>query len=329
MRGGDEILAMAGNPLHRTAEAAGGPQNQHVFRIEAVLDPEPTADIRAGDLDPFRRNPEHGVGQWLANAMHTLAGQQQVENLCRGIVIADGGTVFKRGDDQPIVDQLELDDMRCAGKGSLHGGLIALLEPEGDIPRNIVPQLRRTRRHGLKRIDDAGQGGVSDVHAFDGVDRGCTAFGHDERHGLADIAHAIGGQGKMVGNAHRFDGRDLRGAGQRTDPVGVQIPGAEYAEHARDRACCRRVDPFDRRMRVRRADDLDEELAGTVDVVGKAAFAGEKTLILQTPDRLAAQLVHLGYPMLARRLSWHRSAIPGAIAIASFPAACGGPKSAP
>ena len=220
MRGGDEILAMAGNPFHRTAEAAGGPQHQHVFRIEAVLHPEPTADIRARDLDPFRRNPEYRLGQRLANAMHALAGQKQVEGLCRGIVLANGGAVFERGDDQPVVDQFKLDDMSRASEGRLHGGRVPLLEAEGDIARDIVPQLRCAGCHGLPQIDDTRQGVVSNNHMFGGVDCGCAAFRHDKCHWLADIPHAICGQGKMVRNTDRFDCRHPRRAGQGADPIG-------------------------------------------------------------------------------------------------------------
>jgi len=47
--------------------------------------------------------------------MHSLACQQQFEAIGGDIVMADRGARLDRRDDQPVVDQLDLDGMSCLG----------------------------------------------------------------------------------------------------------------------------------------------------------------------------------------------------------------------
>ena len=85
--------------------------------------------------------------------MHPLTGQQQVEAVGGGIVTADRGARLDRGDDQPVVDQLYLDDMRCRSEGRIDRPFLAALEPVGQIARRFVPQQRRLCGERLSRID--------------------------------------------------------------------------------------------------------------------------------------------------------------------------------
>ena len=293
---GDEILAMPGAPFHRPGEPARRPKDQDVFRIEAVLDAEAAADIGAGNLDPLGRHAQDRVGQRLADAMHALAGQQQMEGFALPVVLPDGGAMFQRGDDDAVVDQFELDDMRRRGEGGPHGGAIALLEAVGKVIRNIVPKPRNAWVHRGFGIDDAGQRIVVDRNQLGGVAGGGEAFGHDEGHGLADMARPPGGQRGAFGNQHRPRRGDLGGAGKRADPVRAKMGGIEHAEHAGDPQGRVGVDANDPGMGVGRADDLDMQLIGAIDIVGEAAASGQEPLILQTPYRLAAPFVHAQTP---------------------------------
>ena len=53
-------------------------------------------------------------GELRAQALHAHAGQQQVEVSCRRIVSADRGAGLDRRNDEPVIDEFELDDMLMA-----------------------------------------------------------------------------------------------------------------------------------------------------------------------------------------------------------------------
>jgi len=72
--------------------------------------------------------------------MHALAGQQQFEAIGSGIVMADRGARLDRGDDQPVVDQLDLDNVGCLGERRVDRRLVAALEAIRQIARRFVPQ---------------------------------------------------------------------------------------------------------------------------------------------------------------------------------------------
>jgi len=59
---------------------------------------------------------EHRIGKLPTETMNALTGQQQFEPIGGSIVIADCGARLDRGNDQPVVDQLDLDDMGCLGE---------------------------------------------------------------------------------------------------------------------------------------------------------------------------------------------------------------------
>ena len=71
---------------------------------------------------------KHCLGELPPKAMHALAGQQQVEVIGGGIVSPDRGARLDRGDDQPVVDELDLDDMHCRCERRVDRRFVAALE---------------------------------------------------------------------------------------------------------------------------------------------------------------------------------------------------------
>ena len=193
------------------------------------------------------------LGELVADAVDALAGQQQVERVGGGIVAADRGARLDRRDDEPVVDQLDLDDVRRRGKRRLDRRSVAALEAVGQVARRLVPQQRRAGGERRRRIDDGRQRPVRDRDSLGGVARLLAGVGDDERDRIADMPHPVARQRRARRHDHRRDGRDLRDAGQRSDPVGVEIGGGEDAAHSRHRARGGGVDAVDQRMRVRRA----------------------------------------------------------------------------
>ena len=126
--------------------------------IKEILDAEPAPDIRCAHGDALGRHIEYHFGELPAQAVHALAGQQQVEPVGGGIVSADRSARLDRGDDQPVVDQLDLDDVGCRREGRIDCRFVAALEPVRQIARRVVPQPRRLRGERFPRVDTAGNG---------------------------------------------------------------------------------------------------------------------------------------------------------------------------
>ncbi len=145
--------------------------------------------------------------------------------------------------------------VRRRGKRLLDRLAVAALEAVGQIAGRLVPQQRRAGGERRRGIDDGGQRTVRDRDLLGGVARLLAGVGDDERDRIADMPHPVASQRRARRHDHRRDGRDLRDAGQRADPVGVEIGGGEDAAHARHRARRVGVDAVDQRMRVRRAQD--------------------------------------------------------------------------
>ena len=89
----------------------------------------------------------------------------------------------------------------------------------------------------------------------------------NECYRIADMANTILRQRETWRHDHWCDSGDLSGAGQGTELVGRQIGGGEYAVHPGGGARGGGVYRFDRRMRVRRAQNGCVQHVGQGDVV--------------------------------------------------------------
>src|SRR5690606_32228481 len=74
-------------------------------------------------------------------------------------------------------------------------------------------------------------------------------------------------------------------AGKATDSVGSHIASGEHSDDAAHRLGCFAVDRKDARMRHRRPDDPGIDLLWPVDIVGVAAFPGDKPPVFLAPYR--------------------------------------------
>jgi len=250
LRGADELLAALGDPFDRPAESPRRPQHQHPFGIKEILDAEPTPDVGGAHGDAVGRHIEDDFSELLAQAMHPLTGQQQVEAVGGSIVAADRGARLDRGDDQPVVDQLDLDDVGCRREGRIDCRFVAALEPVRQIARRVVPQPRRLLGERFPRVDHRRQWPICHVDSLGGVARLLRRVGHDERHRVANMANPVARQRPARRHDHRRDRRHPGDAWQRPDAVGIEIRSGENAMHPRHRAGDRGVDAFYQRMSV-------------------------------------------------------------------------------
>ena len=167
------------------------------------------------------------------------------------------------------------------------GGIAEAVEAR-PVAGRALPDLRRAGLQGILDLADRRQRIVLDLDQLGGVLRLGAAFGDHGRHRLADIAHGLVRQR----TARRHLGRAAVGIGEHrrkgevTDSLlGHVVPG-EDGDHARSLARSRRVDPDDPGMGMRRAHQHEVRLVGPGQVVGEAAGAGQKPIVLDTLDVL-------------------------------------------
>ncbi len=139
----------------------------------------------------------------------------------------------------------------------------------------VALDARLGRREGLLGIGDGLERPVLDVDEIERPERGLLVAGDHRGDRVAHVAHALGGERVLV----------LR---HRQNPEGDgEILAGEHEVHARARLRARHVDRFDRRMRMRRAQQLAMQHARQHHVVGEARQARHLGAAVHAAPRLA------------------------------------------
>ena len=231
---GDEPLAAIRRPLHRTAEPLRGPEHQHVLGIRAALHPEASADLRGHHAQVALRDAEDLLGQERAQSVRMLDASMKRVAPGPTVVLANGAARLDRRGSDAADDVVELHHVRGALESARDFVFLARLPHERDVVRYFVPHRRGAgasrvyrSRHGRKRL-------VIDADQVQSVGRLLRRFGDNERHGIADVAHAAAGQRGTRGRERRraiglFPGTIGR---QVTDLARRQIRGGEDRQHA-------------------------------------------------------------------------------------------------
>jgi len=208
--------------------------------------------------------------------MHAGGGDEQMERAV--FEPADRRARFGRGDDQAIVDQLEFHHVRGARHRAADHVGVTLDEPERLVGRNLVPKQRRAWRERGRGIDHRRQGTIVHHHAFRRITRRRPGFGDDERDRIPDVAYLAIRQCWPRWNQHRTDRRDRRVTQHQPKTGDIRISENRSAAG---------IDPFDRRVRVWRTQDICEHLSRQVDVIDKSPVTGEETFVLDPARGLA------------------------------------------
>ncbi len=286
---GEECLLPVGTPFDRPAEALRGPRDQHRFRIELAAQAEAAADIGRDDAHLLFRHLEGDIGHAVLHPDDALRRRVERVFFLLRVPFADRDARLHRAADDAVVDEIERDDLVRLGEGGLDILAVMALPMDAQVRAMLRPYEGRAGVVRAGEIDDRGQAIIFDFDQFGGVARLFEALGDDIGDRVADIAHHAARQHRAgrrehlaaVPARHLDLGRDLG------DAVGVEILDREDAEHAGRPFCGRGVDRHDMGVGVRRAQHMAIGLAWQVDVVGELTGAGQETLVLAPPHRLA------------------------------------------
>jgi hypothetical protein len=186
---------------------------------------------------------------------------------------------------EAVVDELDLDDVGRADKSRCDGIPVSPLKSETEVSRSFVPDRGRAGQQRRRSLDDRVERPVFDRNPLGGVTRPIAAFGHHQRHRIADMTHPPPRQRITRRHDHRIDRADLRDAGEGTDTVRPQIALGEDPEDPAPLPHRRGVDPLYRGMRMQRPHYMGIELLWQSEIVDVAATSGQKPEILEPADR--------------------------------------------
>ena len=226
-----------------------------------------------------RRLAAEHAGQRVAVPMRHLGGAVQLENAARDA--GDGAARLQRHAAVAADFQIERDDGVGAGERHLH--VAKALANQGDLGRmaGIEGAGRRVGVH------QRGQRLCLDCHQIGGILGSVGIGGEDDGDGLADIAHAIGGEDRLAIRIEAFDAGEAK-----IDRRNVgDIRRGPDRDDSRNVARRGRVDRANARMGMGRTNHAHVQLMGKRDVGGEAAVAGDERPIFKTRYR-AADEVH-------------------------------------
>ena len=174
-------------------------------------------------------------------------------------------------------------------EGRVDRRLAAGRHRERDIARAIRPDERRARRRRIVEIADRGQRLVRDAHQLGRGARLVERVGDDERHPVADAAHAalrqerpfrrIGlGAARML---RQIEGHDA------AKPFGGRVVPGQDAQHAGHGPRLGRIDAGNPRMGMGRQDERAPCHPRQHDVADIVPLAGEEAVILDSPHALS------------------------------------------
>ena len=186
--------------------------------------------------------------------------------------------------------------MGGAREGIRSPRFIADVRVDQDI-RHLIVESRCVLLGGGRCHDLRRQRLVFDDDAFGGILCRGKRLGNHEGDGGADAADAIGRQHGMRGKwdrgavavlQHDIGRRAGIGVmGDRLEAVGARVLAGQHREHPGHGARRFHVDRADQRMRMGRAHDGREGLAGKVEIVAVAAATGEEAQILLAAYRVS------------------------------------------
>ena len=153
---------------------------------------------------------------------------------------------------------------------------------DGDIAGRLRPELRRAGRHRRTHINGCGKLLVLDHDPLGRILCCEQGLRHYERHGLAHMHHALARERRP----ERYMERLAALAGKRraarhvADAGLLHVRGSEYREHARRSARGLDIELADARVRMRRAHEHADALAGEGSVVHEAPAPAQERLVL-------------------------------------------------
>ena len=165
----EEALAALGRPLDRAVDALRRPHHRRLFGVEVDLRAEAAADVGRDHAHLVLGQAEHERRHQQPLDVRVLVRDVERVAVVGAAVRRDRGARLDRVRDQPVVDDVELRDVRGLGERGVDRRLVAERPRVALVARRAVVDLRRARLQRVDAVDDRGQHVVVDVDQLGGV----------------------------------------------------------------------------------------------------------------------------------------------------------------
>ncbi len=196
MRRTHQVLAAAFDPAHRPAEPAGEKGDQEILGIDMALAAKAAADIERDAAHP-RLGQTEQRGGFAPHPMHHLGRGPDRRRIGARIIGGDHAAAFHRQCGVAVVVEAAAQPVRGAGQRRLG---IAPADREGADQVGVQPVVdqRAVRAQGSLGIDHRRQFLEVETRRLGRVLGLVAAFGDDDRDRLADMAHLVMGQQRLL-----------------------------------------------------------------------------------------------------------------------------------
>ena len=267
----------------------GAPGDDQVFRVGAGLHAEATTHVthRHPDL-PGRQAQQIAHGRAHAGGHLAAHANDQALSLGEG----QRGARLQGQCHHALVQQVEFDHVRRLGKRLCHGGCVAIAGLGHAVVAGAGDFVQQGRISGQRILQRHRVGQVLVIHR-DGlgrIARLCECFSHHGSDAFPHKAHALqrqhmawrGDRGCTVGAF------EVRHQGHGLEAVLAHVLAGQHAQHAGHAAGGFGVDRDDARVRVGRAQKVDEGLPLRRHIVGKTSLPLEQEVVFDPRHGLAA-----------------------------------------
>jgi hypothetical protein len=267
---GQERLASARNELDGPPERQRERADGHVILVDVDLDAEAAADVGGDDPDARLAQREELREDGLHH-VRDLGRDPHRERACRGLVVGDQAARLERHAGVAARGERARPHAARAGECALD-----VAGREARLGEGVVAELGmdQWRAGGQPRLrgKHRGQRLVLDLDQRRRVVGGSPALGGHRDDRLADVAHALDGEGEHRAALHP-------GVVPEDAAVGFAEPGdgvaSQHAGDARRSARALEVDAYEARVGVRAADEGGVHHARQRHVVDVAAAPGQ------------------------------------------------------
>ncbi len=268
----EDFLAVEAD-LHRAAEQDRRLRHHDLVVVQIALAAEAAA-VRAGDHAHVRGRNLQRIGEGAMDIVRHLRGRPERE-LAFAIHRRDRGVLLDWQMRIALVEEQILENVVGLGERFVHVAELEGLKAVDIALLAVALDARLGRRERLLGIGDGLERLVLDVDEIERLERGLLVAGDHRGDRVAHVAHALRRERVLV----------LR---HRQDPEGDRkILAGEHEVHARACLRARHVDRFDRRVRMRRAQQLAMQHARQHHVVGEAREARHLGAAVHAAARLA------------------------------------------
>ena len=250
---GQEGFAALRRPFDRTIDALARPYHRGLFRVQIDLRTESSADVR-------RDHAHLGLGQTENERCHQqsldvriLARDVERIAVVGAAVACDRGSRLDCIGDEPVIDDVQLRDVRRLGECRVHRRLVAQRPRVALVAGSAIVDLRSACLQRFDRIHHCGHRVVIDVDQLGGVFRLGGRLRNDHRQAVSNVAYLALSKHRMRRFLHGLTvcSGDEPATGQAVD-AGQVSTGVD-----RDNSGCGfrfgGVDPSNIRVSVRRA----------------------------------------------------------------------------